>query len=196
MDKKELRSILKQRREGLSDEKRRLEEKKAYEWIFQSALYKSAKHILCYSSYGTEFDTMPIIQKAWEDGKKVYLPRVLGKHEMEFYNVCDLTNLLPGAYGIMEPDLSRPAYCFLPEETSVMLMPGLGFDRAMNRIGYGMGFYDTYLSKIHGMDGYHKEAFFAVGICYGCQLVEQVYVDERDQQLDVIVAGDKGVFLP
>ena len=73
----------------------------------------------------------------------MFVPRVSGKY-MEFYEISDISELNPGYMGIYEPDINgkEPDY----SRTGFMCMPGLAFDRSYNRIGYGGGFYDRYLS--------------------------------------------------
>ena len=142
--------------------------------------YRSGK-ILGFASYGSEIDTGEILQEALRMGKEVYLPRVEGE-EMLFYRICSLDELVEGYRGIPEPSAVsgqgavHEVYLYTKEnaEDTLMLMPGVAFDKRRNRIGYGKGFYDRYLAD--------KEALQlrTIAVGYRCQLLEEIPAQEND----------------
>lgn len=143
-DKKELRNRMKKLRDEIGEnENLRLSEKIA-ESLFNIPEYAKAENILVYVSFGSEVNTIPIIQKALEQGKNVGVPRIDDKN-MNFYQIGSLEELKPGFYGIPEPDGTHTK-TFKPEN-ALVLLPGLVFDKKMSRIGYGGGYYDKYLSQ-------------------------------------------------
>ena len=71
--------------------------------------------------------TGTLIEKAWELGKKVYVPRVAGK-EMEFYRIHSFEDLEKGAYGILEPKKECPVYKAGEGQTTLAILPGSVFD--------------------------------------------------------------------
>ena len=54
--------------------------------IEETETFKNADNLLAYIDFRGEVATGTLIEKAWELGKKVYVPRVAGK-EMEFYQI-------------------------------------------------------------------------------------------------------------
>ena len=70
-----------------------------------------------------------------------------------------------------------------PETGCVCLVPGLAFDRAGYRLGYGGGYYDRYLEK-------HPENV-KVALGYDFQMVESIETDRYDVPLDIIVTPEK-----
>ncbi|MEI3090074.1 MAG: 5-formyltetrahydrofolate cyclo-ligase [Oscillospiraceae bacterium] len=100
------------------------------------------KSIYGYMSYNQEVRTMPILRQAQADGKRVAVPKVYGD-EMKFLWLDDLNRTVSGAYSIPEPVGDEPEAA---DETALILMPGLAFDPAGHRCGYGGGFYDKYLA--------------------------------------------------
>jgi 5,10-methenyltetrahydrofolate synthetase len=112
--------------------------------------FKNAEDILIFCSTVEEADTHRIIEHAISEGKNVYCPKIMDKkkHLMEFYRIDGLSDMAEGSYGISEPaKLSDDrVYRFAGKKTLIVL-PGLVFDRKGNRIGYGAGFYDRYINR-------------------------------------------------
>lgn len=99
-----------------------------------------------------------------------------GSPQMAFYRITSLEELRKGYRGIPEPSGETQEYIYTPElaERTLMLMPGVAFDRFRNRIGYGKGFYDRYLADKPGL----QLRTIAVGHC--CQMVEELPVTATD----------------
>ncbi len=100
--------------------------------------------ILAFWPMPTEPDIRPVIRQLHAQGKTVLLPRVLNATDMEFcpYGGDDMMKAVP-PYGILEP--TTPAVV-PPSASSLMLVPGVAFDRQGHRLGHGCGYYDRYLS--------------------------------------------------
>ena len=118
---------------------------------------------------------MPMLQKALEDGKKVAVPKVYGD-EMRFLYLNDLSRVEIGYCGIPEPIDDAPV---ADDPTALVLMPGLAFDEAGHRIGYGGGFYDKFLASEPG----HP----TLALCYAFQMVDQIPTEEYDIPVDVVL---------
>lgn len=142
-----------------------------HQWFYKSDI------ILCFASYGSEIDTYELISEAISKGKCVFLPKVTNaseKPEMSFFRLTTLSELSIGYKGIPEPPEIAEKYMFNATEAehSLMLMPGVAFDVFRNRLGYGKGFYDRFLT---GKDALQLRTI-AVG--FQCQMVERI--PERD----------------
>ena len=149
--------------------------------LYDLSCYKKAKKILTYVSTGSEADTRELIIKAVSDKKNVYVPRVYGK-EMKFHKIISLDELCPGYYGILEPDIHCEEWkneVDIVDGTDLCVMPGLAFDNNFNRIGYGGGFYDRFLSKYPGV--------VKAAICYEFQMVDSILSEDTDIKPDWIV---------
>jgi 5-formyltetrahydrofolate cyclo-ligase len=111
--------------------------------------YQKAKALACYVSYGSEVDTHPLITRALSDGKTVAVPHcVMKTHEMKMLTLSHFPDdLHPGTMGILEPD---PAVSpeLAPDAIDLIVVPGVGFTKRGERLGYGGGFYDRYLLKL------------------------------------------------
>ena len=109
--------------------------------------YRDARVIYAYVDCKHEVETRDLILKAMADGKRVAVPKVCGQ-EMNFYYISSLEHdLEEGYFGIREPKTGHPAQ----ETDALLLMPGVAFDEARHRVGYGGGFYDRFLEANPGL---------------------------------------------
>ena len=136
--------------------------------------YRNAQNICAYISKGNEVDTRLIIDKAWEDGKHVFVPKVYGK-DMHFIELTNYDELRIGNFGILEPESDDHTEI----SSGLMFMPGVAFDRQRNRIGFGGGFYDRYLAS-HGQ-------LVTVALAYDCQIVDFIDSEQTDIKPHIIV---------
>ena len=108
-------------------------------------------------------------------GKTVCLPRTREvPRGLVFAVTDDLGDLVPGPFGIGEPAGDPVALASI----DLLVVPGLAFDRAGRRLGYGAGYYDRLLETYTGK---------VVGLAYSLQLVSEVPVDRHDRSVDMIV---------
>lgn len=137
--------------------------------------YKKAEVIYAYMDCKHEVETRDLIKKAWEDGKKVAVPKVKGER-MEFFYIQSLeTDLEDGYFGIREPKEVHPAF----DEEALLLMPGVAFDEERHRVGYGGGFYDRFLEEHPKMT--------TVALAFEFQVKEQVPFEVFDIRPQKIV---------
>lgn len=173
--KSEIRSRILKVRNALTEEERKRGAFLLTERILRHQWYCQSDTILCYADYGSEISTKELIREALSAGKKVFLPRVEGQN-MTFYRIETLAELVQGYKGISEPKGDTESYCREEQvvEKTLLLMPGVAFDRYRNRIGYGKGFYDRFLADNPEL----QMRTIAVG--YQCQLLEELPAEETD----------------
>ena len=127
-------------------------------------VFQAARTIMFYVSFKGEVDTFPMMEKAFELKKRVVVP-VAQKETRQLTPVVigTVKELNPGAYGIPEPrvDASR---VILPQDLDLVIVPGVAFDRAGNRLGRGAGYYDRFLSALPSTTA-------TVGLGYDFQVV-------------------------
>lgn len=187
MTKEQIRIHHKKLRNMLS-----VEERKFYSQLIQEKLrmtieYQNCSHLFAFVSFGTEVNTLDIIRQAFIDNKKVSVPKVEA-HGMEFYEIHSLEGLISSKFGVPEPSSSEDTrYKVMihsietDQENRLMLLPGLAFDSTGNRIGYGAGYYDRYISK------FPINHFYKMAIAYDFQLMEQIAAEDYDIKADAII---------
>lgn len=175
MDKKELRSIIREKKRAMTEEQIISASARLGELFRAHPLYMSAKTIYGYLSYNQEVRTVPMLEQAINDGKKVAVPKVFGD-EMKFIYLDDLTRVEKGYAGIPEPIQDGPE---ADDPTALVLMPGLAFDPQGHRIGYGGGFYDKFLAG--------EPAHPTLALCYDFQMVDYLETEEFDVPVDFVL---------
>ena len=175
MDKKELRRTIRERKRAMTEEEIVQRSEKLGVLFAQSEAYKNAKTIYGYLPYNQEVRTVPMLEQALKDGKKVAVPKVYGD-EMKFLYLDDLSKVSKGYAGIPEPIADEPV---ADDETALVLMPGLAFDPAGHRIGYGGGFYDKFLAA----EPNHP----TLALCYEFQMLPELHTEEHDIPVDTVL---------
>ncbi len=110
--------------------------------------YQSADTVFCFVGTSHEINTRLILQDALEQGKRLCVPLCTGDGIMEARVLHSLEELIPGAYGILEPPVAAPSVSM--DEIDLMLIPCVTCDRAGRRLGHGKGYYDRYLASYRG----------------------------------------------
>lgn len=143
--------------------------------------YQAASLVLSYVSYGEEVDTRGIIEEALASGKQVAVPRTKTKPRALLFSLIDsLEELVSGFRGILEPPEDAPVLDPLDMAGSVCLVPGLVFDSDGYRIGYGGGYYDTFLRFYPGIK---------IGLARSWQVANNPLPSEaHDIALDAVVS--------
>ena len=175
MNKKELRSLIREKKRAMTPEEIENRSRDLGELFAGTEYYRNAKTIYGYLPYNQEVRTVPMLERALREGKRVAVPKVFGD-EMKFIYLTDLTRVEKGYSGIPEPIDDGPE---ADDETALVLMPGLAFDPEGHRIGYGGGFYDKFLSREPG----HP----TVALCYDFQVFPKLETEEFDIPVDCVL---------
>lgn len=176
-DKKELRSLMKSRRKNITDKIQR--DCSVTQNLFALDKYKNAKTVLCYMSLDDEICTDEIVRTSLKNGKRVAVPFCVDNDgNMDFYYINSLNDLSVQSFGVREPIIEKCEKVTTFENT-IIILPGLCFDKTGNRLGYGKGYYDRFL-QIHPL--------ISVGLCYNSLIVKNVPIDEYDKKVDIIVS--------
>ncbi|MGE7052530.1 5-formyltetrahydrofolate cyclo-ligase [Paenibacillus glucanolyticus] len=184
-----LRRSMTLRRDELSDEERTKRSKQACEMASEVMKERHVQSMMIYVPFRSELDSRPLVEWAWEHGLQVIVPRSLPQdRSMELYELQKWDELIPGAYGIQEPDPQR-SKMFMNDVPDIIWVPGLAFDRNGGRLGYGGGYYDRLADRLcHEVhDAARLKEPLWVGIGYEVQVLEHVPMEEHDRVLDGLV---------
>ena len=146
------------------------------EQLWDLIVDRKVKVLHSYLPMGSEVNVIPVLQKALENDITVIVPRSLKKRQMQNLIVKDLKTMEVGIFNTYHPKNALEytgAY-------DLVIVPGLAFDRSGFRVGYGAGYYDTFLAE--------ESTALKVGVCYPFQVMEQVPVEEHDVKLDILLS--------
>lgn len=169
MTKNELRNKYRQIRSSFSDEVREKLDLSITANLLKSNVYQSAEKILVYVSVGTEVSTKALISNAFAEGKTVAVP-FCRENELEFRIINSLTDLIDGKFGI--PTADDKCAVLTDFSDSLCVVPALSVDYDFNRLGYGGGFYDRFLSE--------NKNIVSVALCFGDCLSEALTTEKTD----------------
>ncbi len=179
--KKEIRNKMREQRKNLYEEDKKNYALDASKKLFESKEWKEAKVVKSYvtnENHG-ELDTSFVNEKALAEGKTLLLPRINKTSNLiEAIVTKDLSidNFTKGAFGIKEPVGKEE---MIPD---LVIVPGIAFDKDGNRIGYGGGYYDKYLSN---------KKVFKIGFLYDFQLIKGIKSEKHDVKMDKIIIAEK-----
>ncbi|BBF42288.1 5-formyltetrahydrofolate cyclo-ligase [Lachnospiraceae bacterium KM106-2] len=175
MTKQEVRTKIREEKRKLTTDQIEQLSQRIVTQFLESEQYQNANVVYCYVSYNQEVSTRELINQALADGKKLAVPKVTDRatHEMKFYYIQDMSDLIIGYQGILEPEGKEES---LAQENGLMIVPGLAFDLSGNRLGYGGGFYDTYLNNLN--------RYQLISFAYDFQFFDTIPTEEYDQTID------------
>jgi len=136
--------------------------------------FQRARSIFIYNSLSDEVSTTAFIEK-WEDRKDFYLPVVDG-NDLFFCKYSKDTAYKKSSLGVFEPNGESLKD---HSEIDIIIVPGVAFDRKMNRMGRGKGYYDRFLA------GFKAKK---IGICFDYQLFDDIPCDRNDIKMDIIIS--------
>lgn len=182
-NKKLTRTAIKEKRYALRESEVQTLSQECVSKVLQFPELLEANTVCVYMPTGNEIDTSAIIQYCLENQKRVAAPRIEGD-TMEFYYFQSIVDLKQGAYDIWEPTGTER----VTDEESVVIMPGVAFDLDCNRIGYGKGYYDKYLSKHPNMK--------KIALAYEFQIVGKIKREIHDIRPEMIVTERRVIMQP
>ena len=136
------------------------------------------KNIGGYFPVNFEVDDLEILKNFETKNFKISLPVIKKNFQMDFYQWSFTEILKINKYGIPEPETKN---LINPE---ILLVPLVGFDLKLNRLGYGGGFYDRLIKKLS-----QKKKILKIGLALSDQKIDKVPVNKYDQKLDYIVTN-------
>lgn len=140
-----------------------------------------AENILLYASFGSEVDTWKLAETLLARNVNAAFPKCGKNRVMTFHIVTGLDQLETGMYGIREPGIGLPQ----PDLTrkTVCIVPGLAFTENGGRLGYGGGYYDTFLSE--------NPQICAIAAAYEKLVVSELPLAEHDIKVKKIITEER-----
>ena len=175
MDKTALRQLIREKKRAMTQQQILLRSERLAELFIATQAYQEARTIYGYLPYNQEVRTVPILERAIQDGKRVAVPKVYGD-TMRFIYLEDFSKVEKSSFGIPEPVADAPV---AEDETALVLMPGIAFTQKGDRMGYGGGFYDRFLAE----EPNHP----TVALCYDFQILDSLPTEEYDIPVDMVL---------
>lgn len=178
MHKPDIRKRKLLERMSMSDESRKAASSAIKLSLARQPEFTSAGTVFVYVPVKNEVDTTELIGEMMRSGKRVAVPfinpatKTMGASELR-----DLSELGNGHFGTLEPkkEFLRP---IAPQDIELSIIPGIAFDSNGNRLGYGHGYYDNFLSKTNSP---------AIALAFDFQIVDRISNDSHDVRVDKVI---------
>jgi 5-formyltetrahydrofolate cyclo-ligase len=171
-----LRSLARQRREGLCSGDSRSLSQAAQAHLFGLAAYREARRLLVYVAAPGEVHTSGILEDALRRGVELYTPVVhRAERRLAMRRLKDLAELEPGPYGIGHVAGGEDGD---PAVLECAVVPGVAFDPAGNRLGRGGGYFDRFLSGLQAV---------RIGLAFRCQVLPHIPAEPWDVPMHYVV---------
>ena len=125
-----------------------------------------------------EVDDLALLKKFEKNRFIISLPVIKNNFKMDFYKWSFSDLLKVNKYGIPEPETKNIVY------PDILLIPLVAFDKNLNRLGYGGGYYDRLIAKLS-----KKKKIMKIGLALTIQKIDKVPININDQKLDYIVTN-------
>ena len=178
--KRALRLAMIARRLDVSREEAEAAARMAAAQLVTTLEFSEAPRIALYAATADELGTRPSFELARRAGKTCMFPRIRSGRRLSFHAIAAWHELRRGRHGILEPEAAAPGLDLEPSD--LVLVPGLAFDPAGQRLGRGGGYYDATFPP--GAEGAPR----LFGMAYEFQVVEAVPHDSHDRRMDAIVS--------
>lgn len=176
-DKQKLRTIARQRRRNFVATLDPLAHRLAFKAVPSplAHMLEGRETVALYVPMDDEAPALRLAAALKGKGKRIALPCALDRlGSMEFRLWMPDDQLFPGPFGTSHPEPGGGAVA-----PDAIIAPLLGFDRAMNRLGQGGGYYDRAFAR-------HPDAL-RVGLAWSVQEHEEVPADPWDLPLDAVM---------
>ena len=181
MDKDQIRQEVTEKIKNLSQEDHKAISQDLFNQLVQTEKWQQASVIGLTMSDGLEWETRPIIEQAWKEGKKVAVPKAIKKgSQMDFRQIDSFDQVEAGFAGISEPDPDQ-TQSLAPEEIDLLVVPGRVFTPEGYRIGFGGGFYDRYLAKFDNP---------TISLVWQGQLTDNLPTDQYDLPVQKLLISE------
>ncbi|MDR2371213.1 MAG: 5-formyltetrahydrofolate cyclo-ligase [Treponema sp.] len=189
--KERLRRSIKERLAGLSAGQFGAEGKKAAGLLCASPLWKRYSSILLFLSLKDEIDTGPLLEAAFAEKKRVFVPRV-EKNGLAFYEARPSGPRAKGPSGPLPAGetAERP---LSPEDfPALIIVPGLAFDLSGRRLGRGKGCYDRFFAELE--KNVPAGGYKAIGLCMEIQIKAGVPASSSDKKMDGLLSAAQLIY--
>lgn len=180
-EKKQIRERMLEQRNQMPRTERNALSESICSQLWNLIIEKDTKVIHSFLPMGSEVNVLPLLQKSLDHGLTVVVPKTLKKRQLQNLVLTDLKNMEPGIFNTYHPKDAEEYH----GKYDLIIVAGLAFDNQNFRVGYGGGYYDTFLAD--------QALAMKIGVFFPFQFMEAVPVESHDVRLDQIICpnGDR-----
>jgi 5-formyltetrahydrofolate cyclo-ligase len=153
------------------------------DWLDRCSAFTGAERVCLYAALPGEIPTRPCFERLAQTRRTALLPRLDARGRLVFYPLARWEDLRPGRYAVPEPPEEGDPQ--VPGPADLVLVPGVAFDAAGNRLGRGGGHYDAAFPP-------RADGPLLFGVAHAFQVIESLPHGSRDRRMDAIVT-ERGI---
>lgn len=147
-------------------------------------IYEQSKVVFIYMDFKNEVMTSNLIKRMLSEKKRVVIPYTDNINTVLIPSeITKESDLKLNSFGYYEPKSILPVNI---EEIDLVIVPGVVFDKNLNRIGFGKGYYDKILNRL-------KPSAKKVAVAHEFQVLENIPAEEHDVKMDMIIT-EKNIY--
>ncbi|HPB79513.1 MAG TPA: 5-formyltetrahydrofolate cyclo-ligase [Sedimentibacter sp.] len=147
-------------------------------------IYKQSKVVFIYMDFKNEVITSNLIKHMLSEKKRVVIPYTDSINTVLIPSeITKESDLKQNSFGYYEPKSILPVNI---EEIDLVIVPGVVFDKNLNRIGFGKGYYDKILNRL-------KPSAKKIALAHDFQVLEDIPAEEHDVKMDMIIT-EKNIY--
>jgi len=177
LTKQRLRSKILLRLKTQKEEDRERKSRIIKEKLFKDTVFKKAKRVMFYISFGGEVNTIEMIKEAKKIGKMIAVPVCGSGRSIKPCLLANRAGLRKGPYSVKEPAVKKSVDI---KTLDLVVVPAVAFDKKGNRLGRGRGCYDYFLKKL-------PKDTPSVGLAFDFQVLPSIPTTKRDIKVNKIL---------
>lgn len=182
--KSKLRKRILNVRNNMSEEDVKKNSNAIMDKITSLDIYEQSKVVFIYMDFKNEVMTSNLIKRMLSEKKRVVIPYTDNINTVLIPSeITKESDLKLNSFGYYEPKSILPVNI---EEIDLVIVPGVVFDKNLNRIGFGKGYYDKILNRL-------KPSAKKVAVAHEFQVLENIPAEEHDVKMDMIIT-EKNIY--
>jgi len=176
--KSQLRKRILNVRNNMSEEDVKKNSNAIMDKITSLDIYKQSKVVFIYMDFKNEVMTSNLIKRMLSERKRVVIPYTDNINSVLIPSeITKESDLKLNSFGYYEP---KSILSVNIEEIDLVIVPGVVFDKNLNRIGFGKGYYDKILNLL-------KPSAKKVALAHDFQVLKNIPAEEHDVKMDIII---------
>lgn len=177
-DKTAMRAAARSARRAITGDARSRAAERVARRVMELPEVAGARAVAIFGPTAEEIDVSVLEAALREQGVRIAYPRITGPRQLALHWVEDAGSCETGPLGILAPPADAPETPL--DELDAMIVPGVAFDAACNRLGHGRGYYDALIEGL-------PVGLTTIAVAYDEQIVSEVPCEPHDRAVDIIV---------
>ncbi|MBR3623889.1 MAG: 5-formyltetrahydrofolate cyclo-ligase [Selenomonadaceae bacterium] len=184
-EKRALREKIRAKRLGIPVKMREHLSEKMLAELSRESFFHTDEYVFLYASMPEEVQLYGLIRFMLDTERKIAIPSIKGKGEMEAVELSSGMDLKQDEFGLLTVAKDKRKIV-PPEAIGLVIVPGVAFSEEGHRLGMGGGYYDNFLrdSAPHA---------YRAALAFDVQLQDKIPTEKHDEKVDYIITESRSI---